>query len=126
MRAWLVAFLLMPGAAMAQAVGGTPTNSVGQVPIVAPSVNFTSGQGTVTTGGTAVTAIAAGGMTHGCDLVNPSSATEALFFSIGGTANTSTSLSLGAGTAYHCPFGTSQALSVNAATSGHTFQYLGY
>ncbi len=79
---------------------------------------------TVATGGTAVVAAAAGTIHSGFDLKNPAAATEPLFFNLAGTAGTTesgTTFALAAGASYHGPAGTTQALSVNAATTGHVF-----
>ncbi len=79
---------------------------------------------TVATGGTAVTAATAGTIHTGFDLKNPATATEPLYFSLAGTAGTTetgATFALAAGASYHGTGGTAQALTVNAATTGHVF-----
>ena len=83
----------------------------------------------ITTGGTAQNAATAGSITHGCDLQNPTAATEPLYYNLAGAATTAaagTTFALTPGQPYHCPFPTTQALSVNAATTGHAFSLVVY
>lgn len=91
--------------------------------------------GTVATGGTAVTPIAAGVVAHGFFIANVDT-TEALWVSLTGTAAAATagSFALPSGTAttfagvgsFMTPpnFGTAAAVSVVAATAGHKFTCL--
>lgn len=87
--------------------------------------------GSITTGGTAQTALAANGNRRFLRVENPPSATESLFVRYGGTASVnsstpdSTELAPGASDEYssvggngYCPGG---AVSVIAATTGHKF-----
>ncbi len=109
---------------------GTPAANASAWPVVQQTVTYAApAASSVATGGTAVTALAAGSILHGFDLANPSGASEALFFNLTGTATTTAAgpnFALLPGQSYHGTFGTGQALSVNAATSGHTFMAMAY
>ena len=101
------------------------TGTAVSCPATGGTVAYAAGAATnVATGGTAVVAAPAGSIHTGFDLKNPAVATEPLFFCLTGAAGTAESggtFALPAGAAYHGNAGTAQALSVNAATSGHTF-----
>jgi hypothetical protein len=104
----------------------SPTNPT----YVAPQPGtYSNGQITIAAANVSQQAIAPGTMTHGGDLVNPSSATEPLYFAVGSAATTtSASPSLSPGTAYHFPTppSTGQAVNVAAATAGHTATFIAY
>ena len=95
----------------------------GTIVYVAPAV------ASIAVGGTAVVALAAGTIKTGFDIKNPANATEALFFNLVGVAGvveSGSTFALAAGASYHGTAGTGQALSVNAATTGHAFAAMGY
>ena len=101
------------------------TDTAVSCPAAGATVSYAAGATTtVATGGTAVLAAPAGSIRTGFDLKNPATATEPLFFCLAGAAGTAeggATFALPAGAAYHGGAGTAQALSVNAATSGHVF-----
>jgi hypothetical protein len=114
-------------ATSANPVQGVP-NGV-PIPVSQASGNYGNGGITIVAANVSQQAIAAGGAPHGCDIINPGTATEPLFFSIGSTAGvTFATPSLAPGTTYHCPVppGTGQAVNVAAATVGHTATFIAY
>jgi len=83
---------------------------------------------TVTTGGTAVNAFAAGHVVKGGLLTNPSGASQPLCVRLTGAAGTATSagtICVAAGASYTIP-PMSGAVSVNATDSSHVFGGVGY
>lgn len=107
-----------PGGGTSNPTTQTIPSSITQVPLDASSI---------VTGGTAVTALTAGHAVHGGWIYNPESATEKLCISQSGTAGSSS----GGNTACILPGGMFQlvpsaaAVSVNAATTGHSFAGMG-
>ena len=92
---------------------------------------YANGGGALAAASIAQTGIPAGAMTHGGDLVNNGSNSETLCFSVGGTAtltNSYTNPCLAPGNSYHFAFppGSTQAVSVVAATAGHTWSWVAY
>lgn len=112
MRIMLIAAMLTAGAAHGQ---GLPV----QMPLTASSV---------TTGGTAVTAIAAGNRLRGGWLFNPSSATVELCINeistASGTVSSGSTTCIAVGMKYDVVPSTA-AVSVISSVSGHTFSGMG-
>lgn len=107
-----------------------PVQVVGSAAPASATVVYTApAVSSITTGGTAVVALAAGSIKTGFDLKNPAAATEPLFFSLigaAGTSETGGTFALAPGAIYQGRSGTNQSLSVNALTAGHTFSAQSY
>ena len=105
-------------------ITGSITTSPG-TPTPIPSTNIS---GTVTTGGTFQTILAANTTTRkGCTIENPTTASEALsvFASTGAAATVATAFTIAPGSTFSCtlPGGAviSDAIQVTATTTGHAF-----
>lgn len=151
-KLWLLAaaasLLLVARAPLAQAQDASVVASCGSITLPvgyaqAPVVQNTSGQlctvasvtiasavvtptdkaGTLTTGGTAQTAIAANASRKGWCIQNPTTATEVLYVRSGTAATTATGVVLAAGAQACNPSGIIDQgiISVIAATTGHTW-----
>lgn len=107
---------------------GIPRVTVSNDSIISTSpsgYSTTDASSTVATGGTFQTVLALNTSRHGCQVQNPTSATESLFvhYDAGG-ATTANSLSLGPGSTFSCGSNgivVTDLISVTAATTGHTF-----
>lgn len=119
MKRILAAAMVMVLPATALAATGTPL----QVKTAAGST-----AGTVTTGGTFQTLLAPAPSRLGCQIINPTTATEALYVYIGtGTATTPKSIPLVPGGVFTCNFGSivlTDQISVEATTTSHAFVYM--
>lgn len=110
-------------------LAGTPISSTAGMPVQGVTVTLVPlDVSTVTTGGTAVTALSAGHRTKGGWIQNPSTATQLLCLSETGTAATTqggSTTCLPAGITYQLvPSG--GAVSVNAPDGGHPFSGYGF
>ena len=115
--AGLALLLLIPATAFAAT--GTPLQ-----------VKTTGGSlaGSITAGGTFQTLLVLAPSRLGCQIINPATATEALYVYIGsGTAATTKSVPLVPGGVFTCNFGSiliTDQISVEATTTGHAFVYM--
>jgi hypothetical protein len=115
----------MLGAAISLALFGSLLTipSSAQIPIGQYTPVAPSGALTLATGGTAQNLFAAGEVVHGCTIVNPSTATEAIWVDFTGAAAVAaaghTSVQLAIGTPIPCGVGLSTSVSWIAATTGH-------
>jgi hypothetical protein len=108
--------------------GGCPTSIGGAVLVQAAGSMSNNNSGTITTGGTFQTLLAANSARKGCTIQNPTTATEPLYVSVAiatGSATTAKSFSLVPGATFQCtqmagPVITDN-IAIEAATTGHVF-----
>jgi hypothetical protein len=124
--------MVWPGTASATAsvvtISGTPTVVVASPPLTASApANFS-----IVTGGTALNVFNANTIVHGAVIKNPGSAVESLYVDLVNPAQLAdpgtlgTCMGIGLGETYIVPGNMTGAVSVNAATTGHTFSAWSY
>jgi hypothetical protein len=108
----------MPAAVWSVAAAGSP----------APSTPIAPASHTIAAGGTAQNIFAAGAIPNVADIINPSTASETLYVDVvtAAVAGSGTSIPIPPGGAYRISRPISTAVSVVAATTGHTFVAVAY